>query len=418
MTSAPRCARAALWTMLVGLLALARVSGAGEEAQDKPQPAPSPRPSASPSPLPSPTSPVTAEEGNPSASVVGRGGTGRVLWEGEGGSVALLNRAQFRWTHEIPDDRLQLPGTSSPGSSKGSFRIRRAKTELVGWVWRPELTYELQLSWAGPEPGASTTSPLEDFILNWDASKDKRLQIAVGQFKVPLGRQELTSSNRQQFADRDLLSGEFSRGRDVGVQVWGLLGKGKVEYRAGIFNGNPASRLDNDNDKYQFNARLMFQPFGDVRYSESDFESRGGKPLFAVAGQYERNNQHGSTNVDDLDTRILGVDAVFKYHGLFLFAELFARHRTPETSSAFDSNGFHAQAGYFLIRDRLEIGARWAGYDPSDLIDDNDRTEVGGVVNYYLNRHNLKFQGDFRQIDDDGRRSRTKELRLQTQVVF
>jgi phosphate-selective porin OprO/OprP len=407
MTPAPRCARAALWTMLV-LVALARVSAA-DEVQDKPQPAPSASPS--------PAAPVTVEEGNPLAPVVGRGGAGHLLWEGEGGSVALLNRVQLRWTDEMPDDRLQLPGTSSPGSSKGSFRIRRAKTELTGWVWRHELTYELQLSWAGAEAGTSTTSPLEDFILNWDLSKDKRFQIAMGQFKVPLGRQELTSSNRLEFADRDLLSGEFSRGRDVGVQLWGLLGKGKVEYRAGIFNGNPAARLDNDNDKYAFDARVMFQPFGDVRYSESDFEARG-KPLLEVAGQFERNNQHGSTNVDDLDTRILGLDAVCKYRGFFLFAEYFARHRTPETSAAFDSNGFHAQAGYFLIRDRLEVAARWAGYDPSDLIPGNDRTEVGGVVNYYLNRHNLKFQGDFRQIDDDGRGTKNKELRLQTQVVF
>jgi len=415
MTSGPRPARAALGTMLA-LLVLAGVSAA-DEAQDKPQPAPS----ASPSPAPpaKPAAPVTVEEGTPTKPVVvGRGGAGHVLWEGEGGSVALLNRVQFRFTDEMPDDRLQLPGTTSPGSSKGSFRIRRAKTELTGWVWRHELTYELQLSWAGPEPGASTTTPLEDFILNWDASKDQRFQISVGQFKVPLGRQEMTSSSRQEFADRDLLSGEFSRGRDVGVQLWGLLGKGKVEYRAGLFNGNPASRLDNDNDKYAFDARLMFQPFGDARYSESDFESRTGKPLLAVAGEFERNNQHGSTNVDDLDTRILGVDAVFKYRGLFLFAEYFARHRTPETSAAFDSNGFHAQAGYFLIRDRLEIAARWAGYDPSDLIPDNDRTEVGGVVSYYLNRHNLKVQGDFRQLDDDGRGTKTKELRLQAQVVF
>jgi hypothetical protein len=137
-----------------------------------------------------------------------------------------------------------------------------------------------------------------------------------------------------------------------------------------------------------------------------------------VAGQFERNNLHGATNVDDLDTRILGVDAVFKYHGLFLFAEYFARHRTPETSPAFDSNGFHAQAGYFLVKDRLEVAGRWAGYDPSDLIPDNDRTEVGGVVNYYVNKHSLKFTGDFRQLDDDGRRTKTKELRLQTQVVF
>jgi len=392
--------------MLVVFLALARVAAA-DEGQDKPQPAPSPSPSASPSPSPS-----------PAPALIGRGGSGHVLWEGESGSVALLNRVQVRWTNEMPDDRLQLPGTSSPGSSKGSFRIRRAKTELTGWVWRRELTYELQLSWAGAEPGTSTTSPLEDFILNWDASKNQRFQIAVGQFKVPLGRQEMTSSNRLEFADRDLLSGEFSRGRDVGVQLWGLLGKGKVEYRAGLFNGNPAARPENDNDKYQFNARLMFQPFGDVRYSESDFESRDGKPLLAVAGEYERNNQHGSTNIDDLDTRIFGLDAVFKYNGLFLFAEYFARHRTPETSPAFDSNGFHAQAGYFLIRDRLEVAARWAGYDPSDLIPDNDRKEVGGVVNYYFNRHNLKLQADFRQIDDDGRETKNQELRVQAQVVF
>jgi len=406
MPSAPRCARAALGVMLVVVLALARVAAA-DEGQDKPQPAPSPSPSASPSPSPS-----------PAPALIGRGGSGHVLWEGESGSVALLNRVQVRWTDEMPDDRLQLPGTEGPGSSKGSFRIRRAKTELTGWVWRRELTYELQLSWAGAEPGTSTTSPLEDFILNWDASKNQRFQIAVGQFKVPLGRQEMTSSNRLEFADRDLLSGEFSRGRDVGVQLWGLLGKGKVEYRAGIFNGNPAARPENDNDKYQFNARLMFQPFGDARYSESDFESRSGKPLLAVAGQYERNNQHGSTNIDDLDTRIFGLDAVFKYHGLFLFAEYFARHRTPETSPAFDSNGFHAQAGYFLIRDRLEVAARWAGYDPSDLIPDNDRKEVGGVVNYYFNRHNLKLQADFRQIDDDGRETKNQELRVQAQVVF
>ena len=410
MPSAPRCARVALGVILVAVLAVARVSAA-DEAQDKPQPAPSPSPSPGPSPSPSPAP-------SPAPALIGRGGSGHVLWEGESGSVALLNRVQVRWTNEMPDDRLQLPGTSSPGSSKGSFRIRRAKTELTGWVWRRELTYELQLSWAGAEPGTSTTSPLEDFILNWDASKNQRFQIAVGQFKVPLGRQEMTSSNRLEFADRDLLSGEFSRGRDVGVQLWGLLGKGKVEYRAGLFNGNPAARPENDNDKYQFNARLMFQPFGDVRYSESDFESRDGKPLLAVAGEYERNNQHGSTNIDDLDTRIFGLDAVFKYNGLFLFAEYFARHRTPETSPAFDSNGFHAQAGYFLIRDRLEVAARWAGYDPSDLIPDNDRKEVGGVVNYYFNRHNLKLQADFRQIDDDGRETKNQELRVQAQVVF
>jgi phosphate-selective porin OprO/OprP len=410
MTSAWWCVRTALRVVLVMGVAVAAVSA------DEMTPAPAPAASPSPSPSASP-SPVTVDESALAAAVSGRGGVGHTLWEGEGGSVALLNRAQFRWTNEMPSDSLQLPGTTSPGSSKGSFRIRRAKTELTGWVYRRELTYELQLSWAGPEPGASTTSPLEDFVLNWDASKDKRFQVAIGQFKVPLGRQELTSSSRLQFADRDLLSNEFTRGRDIGIQAWGLLAKGKVEYRAGIFNGNPASRLDNDNAKYQLNARLMFQPFGEVKYSESDFESRT-KPLFAIAGQWEHNDQSGATNADDLETRILGVDAVFKYRGLFLFAEYFDRHRRPETGASFQSNGFHAQAGYFLVRDRFELAGRWAGYDPSDAISGNDRTEVGGVANYYFNRHNLKLQGDFRQVDDDSRGISSKEVRIQAQVVF
>ena len=66
-----------------------------------------------------------------------------------------------------------------------------------------------------------------------------------------------------------------------------------------------------------------------------------------------------------------------------------------------------------LDRGRVNVAGR-----VPDLIPDNDRTEVGGVVNYYLNKHSLKFQGDFRQIDDDGRGTKNKELRLQTQVVF
>ena len=402
-----RCAQA---VVLLNVFLGATAAAAGAEGQDKPNPAPS----ASPSPLP----PTTAEEGNPAgAATAGRGGSGHLLWEGDGGSVSLLNRVQFRWTNEMPDSSFQLPGTAGPGVSKGSFRIRRAKTELVGWVYRRELTYELQLSWAGPEPGTSTTSPLEDFILNWDASKDGRFQIAVGQFKVPLGRQELTSSNKQEFADRDLFSGEFSRGRDIGVQLWGLLGKGKVEYRAGIFNGNPASRLENDNDKYQYNLRLMFQPFGDAKYSESDFESKD-KPLLAIAGQFESNNLYHATNADNLNTRIFGVDAVFKYKGLFLFAEYFDRLRIPEVAPRFKSNGFHAQAGFFLVRDRLEVAGRYAAFDPSSLLPGNDRKEKGGVVNYYVSKHNLKLQADFRRLEDDSRNQKTKELRVQTQVVF
>ena len=342
----------------------------------------------------------------------------RVLFESEGGSVMLLNRVQVRWTEDLPDDSVQLPGTENPGDGKGAFRIRRAKTEITGWIWKKELTYELQLSWAGPEPGASTQTPLEDFILSWDASGDGRFKITGGQFKVPLGRQEMTSSGKLQFADRDILSFEFTRGRDIGLQLEGRLAEGKFEYFAGIFNGNPASRLGNDNTKYQYNARVTFQPWGKVGYSEGDFESRD-RPLVAVGAQFEHNDLHGSSvTLNDLKTRILGGDVVFKFKGFSAFAEYFARNREPETGPSFESNGWHAQAGYFVKRDKLEVAFRYARFDPTDEIPDNDLIEIGGAANYFLRKHGLKIQADFRRLENQARGTKDKELRVQTQVMF
>ena len=61
---------------------------------------------------------------------------GITLFENERGSLVITNRAQFRFTYEMPDDDVQLTGTTDPGEGKGAFRIRRAKTELSGWVWK------------------------------------------------------------------------------------------------------------------------------------------------------------------------------------------------------------------------------------------------------------------------------------------
>ena len=346
--------------------------------------------------------------------------------------LSLSNRIQFRFTDEIPASNVRLPGTTSEGQTKPSFRIRRAKTSLEGWFWKKELTFEIQLSWAGPEAGASTQTPLEDALLTWDASKKDSFKVTIGQFKVPLGRQEMTSSGKLQFADRSLLNAEFTRGRDVGIQVHGRVSNNKVEYFAGVFNGNPASRATNDNTRLQYNARVSFEPLGKVAYSESAFEAWD-KPLFALAAQFESNDLSGATNLTDLNTTVLGADLVYKYKGFSLFAEYFNRKRKPEavsgTSSAssgaatqssgsFNSNGYNIQAGYFLKKDKVEIAARFAGYDPSDKTPSNNHRETGGVLNYFILKHTLKVVADFRALRDDLVKETTKELRVQTQFIF
>jgi hypothetical protein len=242
----------------------------------------------------------------------------------------------------------------------------------------------------------------------------------------------MTSSGRLQFADRSLLSGEFTRGRDIGIQVHGRVSNDKVEYFAGVFNGNPASRSSNDNTKLQYNARLSIEPFGKVANSETAFEGWD-KPLLAIAAQFESNDLSGATNLTDLNTTVLGGDLVYKYKGFSLFAEYYNRKRTPEASSgtssatsgpatrssgSFHSNGYNVEAGYFLKRDKVEIAARFAGYDPSDQTPSNKHSEKGGVLNYFILKHTLKVVTDFRVLHDDLIKATSKELRVQTQFIF
>ena len=100
-----------------------------------------------------------------------------------------------------------------------------------------------------------------------------------------------------------------------------------------------------------------------------------------------------------------------------------------ETGTKFKDKGFLVQASYACKAPRRrpggafwELAFRYAQIDPSDLMHDDKRTEIGGALNYYYNKHNLKVQADFRQIKDEaansGKGTKTKEFRLQTQFIF
>jgi phosphate-selective porin len=365
--------------------------------------------------------------------------------------LEISNRVQVRYTHEFPDDISPiLPGTDAAGDSKGSFRIRRAKFKLEGWFWippqvapspqtLPKLSYEVQLNWAavsanvGAQP-ANVGALLEDANIAWDPQGMGKFRIVLGQYKVPFGRQQMISSGNQQFVDRSGVSDEYLRGRDIGVSVQGAVWNNKIEYRAGVFNGNGLNRPGNDNDKFQYNARLMWQPNGNqvlaqrawvsgALYSEADFESTT-VPLYAFALNFESNNFHGTTTGVDLKSNAFGIDGVYKFKGFSTTGEYFFRRRTPETAAKFDSNGGYLQAGMMLNRFRTwEAAVRYGQRELSDLVNNDDIAEIRGGLNYYYRRHTLKFQMDFGQVKtglgaSNGNKRKDYELRLQSQFIF
>jgi hypothetical protein len=336
---------------------------------------------------------------------------GKTTFSFEKAQIVLSNRIQVRYTLNDPEDETK--------NAKGSFRIRRAKTKFEGWLYVPYLTYEAQFVWTD-----QTTGPVEWLYFNYDFTRGRNLfNVKAGQFKVPYGREQLTSSGSQQFVDRSLVSDEFAKGGDQGIQFSGGLLGNKLDWRVGMFNGNGRNKSENDNVRYQYDARVTYQPWGDVRYSESDFESTD-HPLLAIAGQWERNNFE-DTLADDtknFDQSQWGGDVVFKYRGFSAFGEYHHRTRKPQLPGTdLVSDGLGLQAGYFFIPQKFELALRHAEYDPNTDLDQNTRTENGLAVNWFFNKHAMKLQGDVRWVKDEAllaQADTTKEARLQMQFIF
>jgi hypothetical protein len=384
-------------------------------------------------PVPDPPQPVQ--------TIVWRDGKTRITTDNA--YLEMSSRIQVRFNFDDPNENLTLPvaGGLEPGDARGSFRIRRAKFKLEGWMLRSWLTYEMQVNYAAiVSNNAAASNPgvlLEDAAFDIDFSKGRgRFRLHAGQFKVPYGMQELTSSGSQMFVDRALVSNSFFRGRDLGVALWGATPNNKIEWRVGMFNGNGLTRTFNDNNKFQYNARLMWQPNGSqalnqrawvtgALYSESDFESST-VPIYAIGLNYENvnnfKNTAGTTGTgNDQKWHAYAIDGIYKFKGFSMNGAYQAAHRTPETGDKFEARGGFFQAGYLFSRRRFEVGARYGTFDPSRIASLNNIEEIRGVFSYYHARHGLKWQTDFGRVETQqasGNHAKLFELRSQLQFVF
>lgn len=366
----------------------------------------------------------------PIQTIVWRDGKTRITTDNA--YLEMSSRVQVRFTEELPDDNTQLAGTPAKGGQRPSFRIRRAKFKLEGWMMRTWLTYETQLNFAALN-SSNVGALLEDAAFDVDLSKGKgTFRVHAGQFKPPWGGQEMTSSGSQMFVDRALVSNSFFRGRETGVALWGATRNNKIEWRIGAFNGNGVTRVTNDNDKLQYNARLMWQPNGSqvlnqrawvtgALYSESDFESTTA-PIYALAINWENQNNFASTTGNDQKWNAYSVDGIYKFRGFSTNGMYSFGQRRPETGAKFEQSGGFIQAGQLFSRRRYEVALRYGQFDPTDLTARNNTRELRGAFNYCYARHGLKWQSDVGRVDVQAGPTaatvKTWELRSQLQFIF
>jgi phosphate-selective porin len=346
-----------------------------------------------------------------------------------------VNRMQLRYTYDDQDQDI-------PQNNKGSFRVRRFKTKLDGWIYSPNLTYEFQMNWVGLTIQDNNTPILEDAVLQYDFTGGKKaFRIKALQFKAPFGRQELTSSGNQQFVDRSIASVLFAPARQVGVELNGQFGNAQVPdmltYAGGVFNGNGILHPANENDKYEYVGRVMFSPFGNVGYSESNLEHYDFR--VSVAGDYNNNNNF----VIASDGTVTGIDntgewgadiAVKALGGLFLYGEYYWRNLETCTATTPCPNdrvgtktpqqGATAQIGW-LFGDHFEVAGRYSFTDVNTNRDDRNIEEWRGGLNWYINKHFWKIQADYGVIENEAQNGadgvpprKNKEFRIQAQLMF
>jgi len=356
--------------------------------------------------------------------------------------LSLGGRGQFYYQYLDRDD------VNGPANEVSLWRIRRFKVYMGGYAYTKDLTYRVQVDLAK----SGTPQMLDDAWINYRFADEAQLQ--AGQFKIPFSRGELTSDGALQFVDRANAVDVFKPSYDIGTMVAGKTAGGKLAYNAGIFNGTGQSGTRTTNSG-AWAVRVVFSPFGEMRYSEPDLENTP-SPLLSVGAGYFANTlkRNGNTgfldtttstppyagtagwlgkaangtaifdNTERVDVGTYGFDAAFKWRGFSAQGEYFGGKAEGQTQGrTVDSLGYYGQAGYFLLPKKLEVGARYSSVDPNRDKPQDLQIEVTGAVSYYFQGHNLKLQGDYTNIHTQtqlvGKQATDdKQLRVQAQLAF
>ena len=202
--------------------------------------------------------------------------------------LSLGGRGQFQYQYVDKDD------VNGAAQETSLWRIRRFKIFMGGYAYTKDLTYRVQVDLAK----SGTAQMLDDAWINYRFVDEAQLQ--AGQFKMPFARGELTSDGALQFVDRANAVDAFKPSYDVGAMLQGKTAGGKLAYNAGLFNGTGQSGTRTTNSG-AWAARVMFSPFGEMRYSEADLANTP-NPLLSVGANYFANTLKRNANSTFLDT--------------------------------------------------------------------------------------------------------------------
>lgn len=323
----------------------------------------------------------------------GHNGKNFFLESADGGfSLALSGQAQVRY---IYNNRSNAPGTGiDDGDNLSGFQLRRTKVKGKGHIADPKINYAFSFA----SNRDSNNTGLE--VLTVGYSFDNGVKLTAGRTKSPFAFDELTSSSRQQAAERALVTEQFTTGFTEGImaefkpvddlKIRAMLsdGAGAGEGGNGDFNETPADLAVTVRGDYTIGGSKGFAK----DYTSWVEDEMGINIGAAVHHEVAKTGVNQATGGLDAFTR-LTVDALYNAAGLSLFGAVYLETQDAVNGGVeSDPFGFLAQAGY-TIDDTWEPFVRYEFID-TDVAGADEISVITAGVNYYMKKHSAKFTID------------------------
>lgn len=325
---------------------------------------------------------------------------------------SLNIRSRFVTRHLMRRPAVEDGETAEPW--RQNTDIATARLWFFGHVFRPQLTWMLQLALAEADFRGDVKSPVYDAFLNLELHRE--FNIRLGQYFVPFDRLRTIREWALQFGERPRPVQELTLDRDVGIMAYSNRAGGPnsiLAWRLGAFGGGGIHRVQLREPGALLVARVVLRPLGQLDDDvDGDLERRRNPGLAIGAGlarNWNTDRLRSTTGVrwteGSTSYRHFALDGIFKWRGLAVelaFYDRTADHDRVGDSFSRSGQGWVTQASWLVPRIPLELCGRVSrlyareGTDPAYITEVDGRgLELAQGINWYFNGHRMKLQTDW-----------------------
>jgi hypothetical protein len=310
---------------------------------------------------------------------------------------------------------------ASAGYSE-NFSLRRIRFILLANVARDvSISYQTDNPRAGNAGGngnkiVNTGFLTQDAFVEWKLAGDA-LMLDGGLFYVPQSRNVMTSNatslsfDSGTFGQQQTTATQSNSGRDWGFGLKGYLAGDRLEYRAGVFDGQqqgttpqaaPLAPAAGSRNAYRVSARVQYNIFDAEKAYTYAGTNRGAKKILAVGAWADAQGDYLGYGADVMADIPLARDAVtaeidyLHFDGGNQFDQVVGGIVTPLLPN---EHAVFAHAGYYFASLNLQPFLRYERLEFADeVFQSRNQERYGGGFNWYISGQNLKLSAFYERV--------------------